>query len=276
MKRFNPSKAFQQIRAESQGQKRATEEWAQREREKWAAYSTRSRAFDRLMQLFPREAAGTLDIPKAVALMVEFAEAIPTEWLKARVRFVRDRLAELPTYSAGHASFKEIALNLLLVANAGDHGQVAEIFTEAMRGDPDEVESFRLCLSNWLVDKVVDSWPPLPEELKPPTEASVDEVEVPPGTLPAEEEWLPASKAVEGAEQSGHRITLKWLTQDARKHGVRTRPRQLPGSHKREVEWASLAAYLLKQPRPENDADEETADRLRKAQEQKRRERPLD
>src|SRR5262245_13436056 len=95
----------------------------------------------------------------------------PTEWLKARVRLVSDRLAELPTYTAERASFKEIALDLPLHANAGDQAQVAEIFTEAMRGDPDEVESFRLCLSNWLVDKVVDGWPPLPEELNPPTEA---------------------------------------------------------------------------------------------------------
>jgi hypothetical protein len=276
MKRFNPGKAFQQIRAERQQQKQACKEWALRERQKWAAHSTRSRAFNRLMQLFPREAAGTLNIPKAVALMVEFAQTIPTDWLQARVRFVSDRLAELSTYSAGRASLKEIALDLLLRANGGDHARVAEIFTEAMRGDADEVESFRLCLSNWLVDKVVDSWPPLPEELKPPTEASVAEVEVLPGTLPAQEEWLPASQAVEVAQQGGHPIGLKWLTQNARKHGVRIRPRQLPGSHKQEVELASLASCLLKRPRPENDADEETADRLRKAREQKRRERSLD
>src|SRR5262249_3389762 len=156
--------------------------------------------------------------------------------------FVCDRPAAQPTYSAGHASFKEIALNLLLVANAGDHAQVAEILTEAMRGDSDEVESFRLCLSNRLLDKVVDGLPPLPEELKPPTEASVDEAEVPIDSLTAEEEWLPASEAVKWAEQSGHPISLKWLTHDARKHGVRIRPRQLPGSHKQEVDWASLAA----------------------------------
>jgi hypothetical protein len=129
---------------------------------------------------------------------------------------------------------------------------------------------------NWLVDTVVEGWPPLPEELKLPTEESVDEVEVSPVTLPAEEEWLPASKAVVRAEQSGHPTTLKWLTQNARKYGVRIRPRQLPGRHKQEVEWASLAAWLLKRRRPENDADEETADRLREAQEQKRRERPFD
>jgi hypothetical protein len=276
MKRFNPRKAFQQIRAESQRHQQVSEEWAQRERQKWAADSTRRRAFNRLMQLFPREAAGTLDIPKAVALMVEFAQTIPTNWLQARVRFVSDRLAALSTYSAGRASFKEIALDLLLRANAGDHARVAGIFTEAMRGDADEMESFRLCLSNWLVDKVVDSWPPLPEELKPPTEASAAEMEVLSGTLPAQEEWLPASQAVERAEQQGHPISLKWLTQNARKHGVRIRRRQLPGSHKREVQWPSLAACLLKRPRPKNDADEETADRLHKAQEQKRRERPLD
>jgi hypothetical protein len=229
------------------------------------------------MQLFPCEAGGTLDIPRAVALMVEFAQTIPTEWLKARVRFVSDRLVELPTYSAGRASFSEIALNLLLVANAGDHARVAEIFTEAMRGDPDEVESFRLCLSNWLVDKVVDGWPPLPEELERPTEALVDEMEVPPGTLPTEEEWLPASKAVERAEQSGHHITVKWLTQNARKHGVRIRPLPQPSKHRQEIEWCSLAVYLLKRAQAEDELDETAIDRrIRDAQQQKRRERPLD
>src|SRR5262249_4729445 len=141
MKRFNPRNSFQQIRAEGQRQKQAAEQWAQRERQKWAAYSTRRRAFNRLLQIFPREAAGTLDTPKAAALMVELAQTIPTVWLKARVRFVSDGLAKLPTYSAGHASFKEITLNLLLRANAGDRARVAEIFNEAMRGDPDEVES---------------------------------------------------------------------------------------------------------------------------------------
>jgi len=220
MKQFNSRRAFQQIRTESQRQKQAFEEWAKRERQKWAAYSKRRGAFHQLMQLFSREAAGALDIPMAAALMVEFGQTIPAEWVKARVRFVRNRLAELPECSARDASFKEIALNLLLLANAGDHAQVAEVLTEAMRCDPDEVESFRLCLSNWLVDKVVDGWPPLPDELKPLTEASADVGEVAPGILTAVEEWLPASKAVERAEQCGHPILLKWLTRDAHKHGA--------------------------------------------------------
>jgi hypothetical protein len=108
---------------------------------------------------------------------------------------------------------------------------------------------------------------------------SVEEEEVLQGILTtqaAKDEWLPALKAVEWAEQCGHPISVKWLTQDACKHGVRIRPRQLPGRHKKEVEWSSLAAYLLKQPRPEQEGDEEAADRIREAHEQKRRERPLD
>jgi hypothetical protein len=62
-------------------------------------------------------------------------------------------------------------LQVLLVANAGDNAKVAEVFNEALRGDPDEVESFRLCLVNWLADKVVDRLPPLPEEVKNPRAA---------------------------------------------------------------------------------------------------------
>jgi hypothetical protein len=239
MKRFNPMKAFQQIRAESQQQKQATEEWAQRERQKWAAYGTRSRAFNQLMQLFPREAAGTLDIPKAVALMVEFAQTIPTEWLKARVRFVSDCLAKLPGYSADRASFKEIALNLLLVAKAGDHARVAEIFTEAVRGDPDDVESFRLCLSNWLVDKVVDGWPPLPDELNPPTETSVDEVEVPSDTLSAEEERLPSEPLPEqtpsGTEPTPNANTTAKVTKPSPDQPI-TSPRADDGEVDRPIQ----------------------------------------
>ena len=97
----------------------------------------------------------------------------------------------------------------------------------------------------------------------------------------AGEEWLPANKAVERAEHRGHAITLKWVTQDAGKHGVRTRPRQLPGRHRVEVEWNSLAGYLLRptgsEEEPGGESDEEAmSSRLRDEAERMRRERPLD
>jgi hypothetical protein len=97
------------------------------------------------------------------------------------------------------------------------------------------------------------------------------------------ERWLPASEAVNLAEAKGHPITLKWLTQDASKHGVRTRPRQLPGKHKVEVEWGSLAGYLLRPLEQNRNPDEEegcgqeeAAQRIREAKEQKRKNRSLD
>jgi hypothetical protein len=101
------------------------------------------------------------------------------------------------------------------------------------------------------------------------------------GKATADEEWLPASAAVERAEQSGHTITLKWLTRDAAKHGVKIRRRQLPGRHKVEAEWNSIAGYLLRPTRSEEEPDEESdeeaiSSRLRKEAEQKRRERSLD
>jgi hypothetical protein len=93
----------------------------------------------------------------------------------------------------------------------------------------------------------------------------------------AVEEWLPASAAVERAEQRGHAITLKWLTHDAAKHGVKIRPRELPGRHKVEVEWNSLAGHLLRPARSEEQSDEEAvSSRLREQAERKRRELPLD
>ena len=130
--------------------------------------------------------------------------------------------------------------------------------------------------------QVVDGLPPLPDEVKPPVAGSAESQEVSAGlaialNTAAEEEWLPASTAVEWAERSGHPITLKWLTRDAAKHGVRIRPRQQSGNHKKEVEWSSLAGYLLKRDLTEDELnDEEISDRTREAQEQKRKERPLD
>jgi hypothetical protein len=274
MARFDPMKAFKQIRAERNRQKQAYQEWAKCDRENLAAYFKRSAAINQLMNVFPREGRGTITVEQAAALMVEFAETLPAEWVEARVQFVSKRLDELSVEAVPDAILKEIMLNLLLLAKAADHLKVAEILGEALRGDPHDVESFRNCLANWLVDKVVDRWPPLPEELKPRTEVSEEE-EVP-QACDAKEEWLPASQAVERVEQLGYPFTVKWLTQDARKHGVRIRRRQLPGRHKKEVEWASLAAYLLEQPRPEKGVDEEVSDRIREAHEQKRRERPLD
>jgi hypothetical protein len=68
------------------------------------------------------------------------------------------------------------------------------------------------------------------------------------GLLPASEgQWLPAAQAVNKAEQAGHPIRLDWLTRDAPKQGVKVRARQLPGNHKKEVEWNSLAGYLMMQ-----------------------------
>jgi hypothetical protein len=91
------------------------------------------------------------------------------------------------------------------------------------------------------------------------------------------EEWVSAAKAVERAERAGHPFSLKWLTQDATKHGVLLRPKELPGRHKQEVHWASLAGYLLRENRIEKEADEEgIRQRLRAAQERKRQERSLD
>jgi hypothetical protein len=91
-------------------------------------------------------------------------------------------------------------------------------------------------------------------------------------------EWLPASAAVERAEKAGYSINLSWLTRDAAKHGIRTRPRQLEGRHRSEVEWDSLAGYLMKQKaKPDEESEEEAvSERLREAQERKQKERPLD
>jgi hypothetical protein len=92
----------------------------------------------------------------------------------------------------------------------------------------------------------------------------------------AAEEWLPAAEAVRRIERAGHTRSLKWLTTDAPRCGIRIRERQLPGRHKVEVEWNSLAGYLLKSA-PEEETDEEAIGaRLAKERERKRRDCPLD
>jgi hypothetical protein len=60
------------------------------------------------------------------------------------------------------------------------------------------------------------------------------------------EEWLPVSKAIERAEQAGLPITPSSLSRVPRETGVKTRPRQLEGNHRREVEWNSLVGYLAR------------------------------
>jgi hypothetical protein len=278
MARFNTAKAFKQVRAESQRQKKAVIEAGRRKHEEWVAYGRRSAALNYLMNLFPGESTGTVDVRRATALMVEYAQTLPVEWVKARVKSVSDRLAKLAAAGkpARDASLKEILLNLLQLASARDNAKVAEIFNEVTCGDLDDVETFRLCLVNWLVDKVVDEWPPLPDELTIGLLEVEAAAEVGSNTAGGEE-WLPASIAVERAERSGHPITLKWLTRDSSKHGVRTRPQRQGGRHKQEVEWSSLAGYLLKQARLATESDEgELSCRVREAQEQRRTERPLD
>jgi hypothetical protein len=93
------------------------------------------------------------------------------------------------------------------------------------------------------------------------------------------EEWLPAGKAIVRAEEAGYQITASWLSRDAAKKGVKVRPAQLPGRHKQEVEWNSLAGYLLRvqaaSEESEEEDEEEISQRVRKAQEQKKRSRPL-
>jgi hypothetical protein len=97
------------------------------------------------------------------------------------------------------------------------------------------------------------------------------------------EEWLPAGQAVERAERAGLPVTLGWLSRPPRKSGVRTRPRELPGNHQREVEWYSLAGYLAKIKAEETDIDDPGSTeragievRMNKAAEKKRQDRSLD
>jgi hypothetical protein len=78
MARFDPAKAFQQIRTESQQDKAAALEAARRKQQEWTNQHRRSTAMNQLMCLFSSTAAdGRVDLGKATALMVDYAQTLP-------------------------------------------------------------------------------------------------------------------------------------------------------------------------------------------------------
>jgi hypothetical protein len=113
--------------------------------------------------------------------------------------------------------------------------------------------------------------------------------EWPPGTGGSEgqeaetkEEWRPASEAAAVANKQGFSITLDWISK--RKDRIRSRPRELPGRHKTEVEMGSFAKVLLTEAITEAvKADSDELDRAerdeieaRKVSERKRKRRSPD
>jgi hypothetical protein len=97
------------------------------------------------------------------------------------------------------------------------------------------------------------------------------------------DDWLPASEAVEQAAASGHPITMSTLSKLARKGQVRARPWTRPGPHQLEVEWNTLAGYLLRRAADKKTAGEEDgeppegqfAGEIAIASKEKKRARPL-
>jgi hypothetical protein len=62
-----------------------------------------------------------------------------------------------------------------------------------------------------------------------------------------EELWMPASEAVQRVEKAGLKaVSLSWLSRFGEKRGVKMRPRTLPGKHRREAEFNSLASCLAR------------------------------
>jgi hypothetical protein len=102
------------------------------------------------------------------ALMVQYAQIQPAEWIKARVAWVTGRMANLAANGeiVEQAELKGVLLHLLQIASERDQARVTEVFREVLRGHADDVENFRRELVNWLADKVVECWPPFPAELK--------------------------------------------------------------------------------------------------------------
>ena len=168
---FDPAKAFQQVRDEKQREREAAAEWGRRTSEAWAAYDRRLAVLYQLIQSFPCD---TAEVGRVTSLMIDYAQTLPREWLKARLTFVRERLTKLAAdgEAVPDAGLEDILLNLVLLAGQGDHAKVADIFTEALCSHPHDVTAFRWCLVSWMIDKVVERMPPLPVEVIAPVEAS--------------------------------------------------------------------------------------------------------
>lgn len=168
MTSFDPAKAFQQVREENHREMEAAAEIGRWKSEAWADDRRRVDLLYQLLEIFPSDTTGgTADPGRLTTLMLKYGQTLHPEWAKARVASVNERLAKL-TANGEHdpdAGLKRILLHLLLAATQGDKEKVAEIFTEALRSDPNDVQAFRRCLVNWLMDKVVDQMPPLPVEL---------------------------------------------------------------------------------------------------------------
>lgn len=73
------------------------------------------------------------------------------------------------------------------------------------------------------------------------------------------EEWLPASQAIEWAAKKGYDITMKWITVDAPKKGLKIRESQFPPA-KKDVELGSLAMLLVDLPKSNIDEDGDEPD----------------
>jgi hypothetical protein len=166
MSQPSPSEVFEQLREASERQREQAAEAARLDRQRMDAYFRRAKILHQLSNLL---AGGTVDVSRLSSLMIDYAGTLPAEWLQARVKRVQDRLDEMAATGreALDARLKGVLLHLLAVAGRGDSESTEEVFRAALACDADVVERFRLTLVNWLDDKVVTGWPPLPEELVP-------------------------------------------------------------------------------------------------------------
>jgi hypothetical protein len=120
------------------------------------------------------------------------------------------------------------------------------------------------------------------------SEMAIERIVVPPQVGEGADEWMPASKAVERAQRAGLPAELSGLIRSPEKHGVKTRPRQLPGNHRLEVEFNSYAGYLARKKAGRADAEkdedgdppvrerESIEERKKEAREKKRQDRTPD
>jgi hypothetical protein len=167
----------------------------------------------------------------------------------------------------------------LVATHEGQLRQLGTAVQAATRGTPDEEVSFQR-LATCLHDAEESQSQAIAEVVLRIND--VEKIAESVAAAPAFELWIPAERAVEEASKLNHDTQIKWLTQDAPKHGVRVRPRELPGRHKKEVEWGTLAAYLLghRQPREaqrktEGCTNAEAAHGIQQANAQRRTERPV-
>jgi hypothetical protein len=184
--RLNWLKKYQQLKAKNKRHREAAAKALKQTQDPLASYFLRKKILNELSERLSIDGTSPeADAEYLAARLIDYAATLPAEWVRDCAKWLRNRIAGLTargTY-VGHAELKHILLHLVESAREGNRKEVVAIVREALSGDEDDRHCFRELIVNWLDDKVVNSWPPFPLELKDdsPDESTEEQTAKPEG-----------------------------------------------------------------------------------------------